>query len=52
MYTKAKIARNERRAKLALRQRASDHPVVMFSMLGACALAVLFLTPTSGPAFA
>ena len=52
MYTKAEIARNERRAKLALRQRASDHPVVMFSMLGACALAVLFLTPASGPAFA
>ena len=52
MYTKAEIASNEQRAKLALRQRASDHPVAMFSMLGACALAVLFLTPASGPAFA
>jgi hypothetical protein len=38
--------------RLALRQRASDHPVAMFSMLGACALAVMFLTPASGPAFA
>ncbi|MER8921746.1 hypothetical protein [Mesorhizobium sp. M0802] len=52
MHTKVKIASNERRAKLALRQRASDHPVALFSMLGACALAVMFLTPASGPAFA
>ncbi|ESY13041.1 hypothetical protein NKK48_13885 [Mesorhizobium sp. C386A] len=52
MHTKVEITSNERRAKLALRQRASDHPVAMFSMLGACALAVMFLTPASGPAFA
>ena len=52
MYTKAEIASNERRAKLALRQRDSDHPVAMFTMLGACALAVMFLMPASGPAFA
>lgn len=52
MHTKVEITSNERRAKLALRQRAGDHPVAMFSMLGACALAVMFLTPASGPAFA
>ncbi|MER8897700.1 hypothetical protein [Mesorhizobium sp. M0676] len=52
MHTKVEITSNERRAKLALRQRASDHPVAMFSMLGACALAVMLLTPASGPAFA
>ncbi|MES0076636.1 hypothetical protein [Mesorhizobium sp. M0058] len=52
MHTKVEITSDERRAKLALRQRASDHPVAMFSMLGACALAVMFLTPASGPAFA
>ncbi|MER8656962.1 hypothetical protein [Mesorhizobium sp. M0847] len=52
MHTKIEITSNERRAKPALRQRASDHPVAMFSMLGACALAVMFLTPASGPAFA
>ncbi|ESX60358.1 hypothetical protein X760_14515 [Mesorhizobium sp. LSHC422A00] len=52
MHTKVEITSNERRAKLALRQRASDYPVAMFSMLGACALAVMFLTPASGPAFA
>ncbi|MES0132093.1 hypothetical protein [Mesorhizobium sp. M0029] len=52
MHTKVEITSNERRAKPALRQRASDHPVAMFSMLGACALAVMFLTPASGPAFA
>ena len=52
MSAKVETASNERRAKPALRQRASDHPVVMFSMLGACALAIMFLTPASGPAFA
>ncbi len=52
MSTKVETASNERHAKLALRKRANEHPVVMFSMLGACALAVMFLTPASGPAFA
>ena len=52
MSTKVETASNERHAKLALRRRASEHPVVMFSILGACALAVMFLTPASGPAFA
>ena len=52
MSTKVETASNERHAKLALRRRASEHPVVMLSILGACALAVMFLTPASGPAFA
>ncbi len=52
MSAKVETASNQRHAKLALRKRANEHPVVMFSMLGACALAVMFLMPASGPAFA
>lgn len=37
---------------LALRQRAADHPMAMFSMLAAGALALMALTPSAGPAFA
>ncbi|UVK40200.1 hypothetical protein LHFGNBLO_001637 [Mesorhizobium sp. AR10] len=44
--------RNDRRPKLALRQRASDHPMAMFMMLGACAFVGMAFTPTVGPAFA
>ncbi|CAN7312017.1 hypothetical protein LJR234_001730 [Mesorhizobium amorphae] len=44
--------RNDRRPKLALRQRASDHPMVMFMMMGACAFAIMAFTPAAGPAFA
>lgn len=44
--------RNDRRPKLALRQRASDHPMAMFSVLGASALTAMLLLPTTGPAFA
>lgn len=62
MFTKVRIAdtsrrahgpeRNDRRPKLALRQRASDHPMAMFMLLGACAFASMVLAPVSGPAFA
>jgi len=62
MYTKVETAdsdirfqapaRNDRRPKLALRQRASDHPMAMFMMLGACTFAAMIFTPTIGPAFA
>jgi hypothetical protein len=44
--------RNDRRPKLALRQRASDHPMAMFMVLAACALIGMAFTPTIGPAFA
>ncbi|MFD1987349.1 hypothetical protein ACFSOZ_33555 [Mesorhizobium newzealandense] len=44
--------RNDRRPKLALRQRASDHPMAMFIMLAACAFIGMAFTPTIGPAFA
>ncbi|RWA68848.1 hypothetical protein [Mesorhizobium sp.] len=44
--------RNDRRPKLALRQRASDHPMAMFMLIGACAFAGMVLAPVSGPAFA
>ncbi|MER9015136.1 hypothetical protein [Mesorhizobium sp. M0898] len=44
--------RNHRRPKLALRQRASDHPMAMFMLLAAAAFAGMALTPTVGPAFA
>ncbi|TKB12653.1 MAG: hypothetical protein E5V75_24480 [Mesorhizobium sp.] len=44
--------RNDRRPKLALRQRASDHPMVMFTLLGATAFAGMVLAPAAGPAFA
>ena len=44
--------RNDRRPKLALRQRASDHPMAMFTVLAACAFIGMAFTPTIGPAFA
>jgi hypothetical protein len=44
--------RGDRRPKLALRQRASDHPMAMFVVLAACAFAGMAFTPTVGPAFA
>lgn len=44
--------RADRRPKLALRQRASDHPMAMFMGLAACAFLGMALTPTVGPAFA
>ncbi|RWH74244.1 hypothetical protein [Mesorhizobium sp.] len=44
--------RNDRRPKLALRQRASDHPMAMFMLIGACAFVGMLTAPTSGPAFA
>lgn len=44
--------RGDRRPKLALRQRASDHPMAMFMVLAACAFFGMALTPTVGPAFA
>ncbi|MER8378362.1 MULTISPECIES: hypothetical protein [unclassified Mesorhizobium] len=44
--------RNDRRPKLALRQRASDHPMAMFLLLAAAAFAGMAFTPTVGPAFA
>jgi hypothetical protein len=45
-------ARADRRPKLALRQRASDHPMAMFMGLAACAFIGMTVTPTVGPAFA
>jgi hypothetical protein len=44
--------RADRRPKLALRQRASDHPMAMFMALAACAFAGMAFAPTVGPAFA
>ena len=44
--------RADRRSKLALRQRANDHPMAMFMALAACAFIGMALTPTVGPAFA
>lgn len=44
--------RGDRRPKLALRQRASDHPMAMFIVLAACAFVGMAFTPTVGPAFA
>ncbi|MER8981623.1 hypothetical protein [Mesorhizobium sp. M0870] len=44
--------RNDRRPKLALRQRASNHPMAMFMVLAACAFVGMAFTPTIGPAFA
>ena len=62
MFTKVQTAnadlrlqapeRNDRRPKLALRQRASDHPMAMFIVLAACAFVAMAFTPTIGPAFA
>ncbi|MEW6633905.1 MAG: hypothetical protein AB1440_23790 [Pseudomonadota bacterium] len=44
--------RNDRRPKLALRQRASDHPMAMFTLIGGCAVIGMVVTPAAGPAFA
>ncbi|CDX23404.1 conserved exported hypothetical protein [Mesorhizobium sp. ORS 3324] len=44
--------RNDRRPKLALRQRASDHPMAMFMLIGACAFISMVVAPAAGPAFA
>ncbi|RWA67221.1 hypothetical protein [Mesorhizobium sp.] len=44
--------RNDRRPKLALRQRASDHPMAMFMLIGACAFLIMVAAPAAGPAFA
>ena len=62
MYTKIRTAcndrrlqapeRNDRRPKLALRQRANDHPMALFVVLGAAAFAGMAFAPTVGPAFA
>ncbi|TGT63655.1 hypothetical protein EN813_009775 [Mesorhizobium sp. M00.F.Ca.ET.170.01.1.1] len=43
---------NDRRPKLSLRQRASDHPMAMFMLLGATAFSSMLLAPAAGPAFA
>ena len=62
MYTKIQTAshdhrlqapeRNDRRPKLALRQRASDHPMGLFTVLAAAAFVGMAFVPTVGPAFA
>ncbi|KUM25342.1 hypothetical protein AU467_05290 [Mesorhizobium loti] len=44
--------RNDRRPKLALRQRASDHPMAMFMLIGVCAFLSMVAAPAAGPAFA
>ncbi|WP_378947901.1 hypothetical protein [Mesorhizobium sp. ANAO-SY3R2] len=41
-----------RRPRLAIRQRANEHPMAMFSVLVFVSLASMALVPTSGPAFA
>jgi hypothetical protein len=38
--------------RLALRQRSSEHPMVMFSVIVATAFLSMALIPTSGPAWA
>jgi hypothetical protein len=62
MYTKIHTAgndrrvqapeRNDRRPKLALRQRANDHPMALFVVLAAAAFVGMAFAPTVGPAFA
>ena len=62
MYSKVQTAnsarrlqapeRNDRRPKLALRQRASDHPMAMFIVLAVSTFVGMAFTPTVGPAFA
>lgn len=62
MFSKTQTARKEslahgpergdRRPKLALRQRASDHPMAMFMLIGICAFVGMVVAPASGPAFA
>lgn len=41
-----------RRPRLAIRQRANEHPMAMFSVLVIASLSSMALAPTSGPAFA
>lgn len=41
-----------RRPRLAIRQRANEHPMAMFSVLVIASLSSMVLAPTSGPAFA
>ncbi|UCI08734.1 hypothetical protein [Mesorhizobium sp. B1-1-8] len=45
-------ARNNRRPKPSLRQRASDRPMSMFMLVGTCAFVGMVAAPASGPAFA
>jgi hypothetical protein len=62
MYTKVQTAyrdlrlqapeRNDRRPRLALRQRANDHPMALFVVLATAAFAGMAFAPTVGPAFA
>lgn len=44
--------RGDRRPKLALRQRSSDHPMAMYMVLAGCAFFGMAISPTVGPAFA
>ena len=41
-----------RRPRLAIRQRANEHPMAMFSVFVIASLSSMVLAPTSGPAFA
>ncbi|CAN7687666.1 hypothetical protein [Aminobacter sp. LjRoot7] len=41
-----------RRPRLAIRQRANEHPMAMFSIFVIASLSSMALAPTSGPAFA
>lgn len=41
-----------RRPRLAIRQRANEHPMAMFSVFVIASLSSMALAPTSGPAFA
>lgn len=44
--------RNRRIARPALRRRAGERPMVLFSVVAATALAAMALVPIAGPAFA
>ena len=41
-----------RRPRLAIRQRANEHPMAMFSIFVIASLSSMALVPTAGPAFA
>lgn len=41
-----------RRPRLAIRQRAADHPMVMFAVFVVASFGSMALVPTAGPAFA
>lgn len=41
-----------RRPRIAIRQRANEHPMAMFSVFVVASLSSMALAPTSGPAFA